>query len=368
MVHRGERRTETSTGSLVAARHFKPLPPLDAGHAVQQGRPFRLSSASAGENARETRLTCLLDAALPPVDCAFCPTLTKASFPRLHGLGDGLRPQLTAGRGRPLPAGAVSVSWLPQFCWVDTMQLKRSCSALIFTTNNEFMINVDMAEIVKTSISFLALLLSIFGIIYTVRLSRIQKRISGLSVTANYLKDLRTWASEAIEICHQVTHQLKLLEDENDPSSKELLLNESYRDLSIIIDKGRFFLPNKHIEGYGNEKPSAYQGFRHASLDPLVAIAQIIRNEINLENFGFKNRSEPTHYLTREFISEIQTILKTEYFNQHYIEIWNLSQESKKQSQTSLQINTENDKNPTGVKGIMEIIAARKTLFRQKDL
>lgn len=46
MVYRGERRTETSTGSLVAARHFEPLPPLDARHAVQQGRPFRLSSAA----------------------------------------------------------------------------------------------------------------------------------------------------------------------------------------------------------------------------------------------------------------------------------------------------------------------------------
>lgn len=227
---------------------------------------------------------------------------------------------------------------------------------------------MDVAEFVKTLISFLALMLSIIGIIYTVTLSKVQKRISGLSVTANYFKDLRTWAGEAIEICHQVTHQLKRKEHNNDPSSEELSLNESYKNLSIIIDKGRFFLPNKQFKDYGSEKPSAYQGFRHAGLDPLVAIAQIISNEINPENFGFTTRSEPTHYLTKEFISEIQTILKTDHFNQHYGEIWNLSQESKKKSQIDLQINTKNDEVPGGVGGIMKIISARYTKSHHKML
>lgn len=55
--------------------------------------PLSPFSADAGEKARETRFSCLLDAALTPVDCASCPTLAKAGFPRLHGLGDGLRPQ-----------------------------------------------------------------------------------------------------------------------------------------------------------------------------------------------------------------------------------------------------------------------------------
>lgn len=58
-----ELQIETVNGLLRGWTPLRTLALLDAGHAVQQGRPIRLSSASAGENARESHSSRLLDAA-----------------------------------------------------------------------------------------------------------------------------------------------------------------------------------------------------------------------------------------------------------------------------------------------------------------
>jgi hypothetical protein len=50
------------------------------------------------------------------------------------------------------------------------------------------------------------------------------------------------------------------------------LRGEKRRALSSLIEQGRFFFPNiDRGDGYGNKKPVAYRGYRHLSLDFLVA-------------------------------------------------------------------------------------------------
>ncbi len=46
--------------------------------------------------------------------------------------------------------------------------------------------------------------------------------------------------------------------------------------LSSLIEQGRFYFPNiDRGDGFGKDKPSAYQGYRNIVLDTLVYLYQI---------------------------------------------------------------------------------------------
>lgn len=112
---------------------------------------------------------------------------------------------------------------------------------------------------------------------------------------AQWLQDLRTWASETIEI-------LALAESE--PDDPDGVSSSLLARLSSQIDRGRFFLPNTRQDEHGTEEPLAYRGYRHAALDPLVVVYRILDGTRKVPN-----RPDVLWELRRIFVSEIHQIL-----------------------------------------------------------
>ena len=116
-----------------------------------------------------------------------------------------------------------------------------------------------------------------------------QYELDAISFAGSWYSDLRSWASEAILLLSEAAERC----ESSDPTNcqkDEALMCCRYR-LSALIDRGRFFLPNRMHENYGIHKPEAYRGVRHPALDYLVGAYQIIADEaVAVEEFGFKSR------------------------------------------------------------------------------
>lgn len=74
--------------------------------------------------------------------------------------------------------------------------------------------------------------------------------------------------------------------------------NNALQELSALIEIGRFYFPNiNKKDGYGKEKPLAYQGYRHVALDFLVLIYQM-GDDTNISKCR-----EKIEYMERNFTS-----------------------------------------------------------------
>jgi hypothetical protein len=116
-----------------------------------------------------------------------------------------------------------------------------------------------------------------------------------------WLRDLRAWASEAIDVLSEAIYAWNETEGISANDKSRFI----YR-LSALIDSGRFFLPNVANEPINEDKtdalPAAYQGYRHTALDPLVAAIDVIEH-------ARPGAREVLWELRREFVSIIYLIL-----------------------------------------------------------
>jgi hypothetical protein len=134
---------------------------------------------------------------------------------------------------------------------------------------------------------------------------------SSFNTVAEWRRDLRDWANQAIDILSEATYVCGNL-DEESAEYRSATFSCRHR-LSSIIDRGRFFLPNIRTEEHGVDKPTAYRGYRHAVLDPLVAAERVL----SLGDQGaFIDRKHALIAMKREFVSAIQQILDPEHHNQ----------------------------------------------------
>lgn len=125
-------------------------------------------------------------------------------------------------------------------------------------------------------------IISLFGGLYTI-ITNTKK----FELSEQYKKELLDWYGKVINsIC-----KLKVVKKEDD---KNIILQE----LSALIEIGRFYFPNiDKKDGFGKEKPSAYQGYRHIALDFLVLIYEIGKND---SSYQYINRIEE---MQRQFTS-----------------------------------------------------------------
>lgn len=143
------------------------------------------------------------------------------------------------------------------------------------------------------------------------RAAAAQQRLATHSTAADWLRDLREWASEAIDVLAEASYTCGH-GDRSKEDCAEKLRNCRYR-LSSVIDRGRFFLPNQNVDQFGSEKPSAYRGWRHAALDPLVAAERVLSGEVGSGRFA--TREKALIEMRREFVSAIQRILAPDLHN-----------------------------------------------------
>jgi hypothetical protein len=144
-----------------------------------------------------------------------------------------------------------------------------------------------------------------------------ERRHASFNTIAEWRRDLREWAADAIEVLSEASYLCDDAEfDSTDDQARTLNQARTFScrfRLSSIIDRGRFFLPNIRREEYGTEKPYAYQGLRHSGLDPLVATERVLSTGFT---GGFTDRKHAVVAMKREFVSYIQRILDPERHNQ----------------------------------------------------
>ena len=134
-----------------------------------------------------------------------------------------------------------------------------------------------------------------------------QIRLNSESIAMEWKRDLRSWASEAIDALSEAICACEEgdISSENSPGGIHTRLRISRVRLSSLVDRGRFFLPNSHTEIYKPDKNYAYRGYRHAALDPLVASIKVIEGSIGT----FPSAHVALQEMRREFVSSIHKIL-----------------------------------------------------------
>jgi hypothetical protein len=128
--------------------------------------------------------------------------------------------------------------------------------------------------VVANIIAGLSLTVSCFLAIFYL----LDRRHARFSIKRDHVDNLLRWHSEVV----QLLARLRLVSLEN-PGARE-------KDLALLsakIEEGRFFFPNiDRSDGFGADKPPAYQGYRNLALDFLVASYNLFSNDDRSTNLA----------------------------------------------------------------------------------
>ncbi len=174
-----------------------------------------------------------------------------------------------------------------------------------------------------------------------------QNRLSAVAYVADWRRDVRSWACEAVGV-------LAELEAADEASSTEARHPNRTR-LSALIDQGRFLLPNVERDRVGLHKPAAYRGWRHRALDPLVAVARLIDGQ--LDSAPFPSVGAAIASLRREFVSEVFTVIDPEAANRSVADLLDVAREA---SDSDRAARDDESEVPPGAAGALRIAAARR--------
>lgn len=117
------------------------------------------------------------------------------------------------------------------------------------------------------------------------------------AIVSDYCKQLIEWHGRTVEILIELR---VFTREGNRSKTKELLMN-----LSSQIEKGRFYFPNiDRYNGFGNDKPIAYRGYRNLTLDFLVYSYNLFNRE---DASNFLRHAE---VLQREFTSIVFSVVR----------------------------------------------------------
>lgn len=207
------------------------------------------------------------------------------------------------------------------------------------------------AELVNLTMSAVAVVVSLVAYRAAVH----QNRLSASSVAADWLRDLREWASEAVGVLAEASACVEDAAEGAGARGAEALACRAR--LSALIDRGRFFLPNQRDDEYGGHKPRAYRGLRHQALDALVAAEQILGRTIPLG--PFPSQQAALVGVRREFVSVIQAIIDPQSFNHDIARILRLASDKRANDPTMGGLLPDATVVPSGARGIMEIAGKR---------
>jgi hypothetical protein len=140
----------------------------------------------------------------------------------------------------------------------------------------------------------------------------IGRRSENVKTLREYNNELRKWADMVVDTISVAGHLCDIdpkKDDEFYGKRQSLLIQ-----LSALIDKGRFFLPNKGIDKHGHHKPSAYKGFRSKALDHMVDCYGLVW-QLDYSDYT-KNKEKRTDIMNtkRDFVSAIQDRLDPRKF------------------------------------------------------
>jgi len=183
-----------------------------------------------------------------------------------------------------------------------------------------------------------------------------QNRLTATSIAADWLRDLRAWASEAVDVLAEATYTCR----KGDPalsSDDQATISRCRCRLSALIDRGRFLLPNERESDYGDHKASAYKGLRPPALDALVAAERILGEVMDL--FSFPDRKSALIGVRREFVSTVQAILDPRSTNKTVAKILQHAQEDRQKDPSFGGLLPDPSKVPEGDEGLVYAASLR---------
>jgi hypothetical protein len=125
-----------------------------------------------------------------------------------------------------------------------------------------------------------------------------------MTVAADWIRDVRNWASECVDVLTEAADALSI---DSEPTARATNMRRCGHRLSALIDRGRLLLPNEVHDEYGVHKLPAFRGYRPVALDALEASARVLKGTADL--YAFSSASEAIQSLRKEFVSTIQGIL-----------------------------------------------------------
>lgn len=185
-----------------------------------------------------------------------------------------------------------------------------------------------------------------------------QNRLSASAVSADWLRDIRAWATEGIGVLAEATYTCS--RGDAGPSSEEAacVLRCRHR-LSALVDSGRLLLPNeRQTKALDAHKPTAYRGLRHPALDALVAADSILGGDLPL--YGFPDRKTALIHLRREFVSHLHAIIDPASFNQDVAKLLSLASKTRASDLSLGGLLPDATKEPpSGADGILQTASER---------
>jgi hypothetical protein len=183
--------------------------------------------------------------------------------------------------------------------------------------------------------------------------------LSASTAAADWLRDLRTWASEAIDVLAEAAYHSPKAEREVTPQEEAAVRVRRCR-LSALIDRGRLFLPNEEVDALGPDNPPAYRGARHSALNPLIAAERILGKDTELRSFPHQRAALVG--VRREFVSLVQAILDPKSFNAQIAKLLHLAAESRQQDLSLGGLLPSPGSIPIGAEGLMDLASRRYDL------
>lgn len=183
-----------------------------------------------------------------------------------------------------------------------------------------------------------------------------QNRLSATGIAADWLRDLRAWASEAVDVLSEATYCCPKEVGNASKEDSTMVIRCRYR-ISALVDRGRFLLPNEREGEYGGHKPGAFQGFRHPALDALVAAERVLDGTIPL--YSFPDAKKALVGIRREFVSTVQAILDPRSMNKAVATMLQQAQEDRKKDPTLGGLLPDPSRVPDGDEGLLYTASQR---------
>ena len=181
---------------------------------------------------------------------------------------------------------------------------------------NDWIANIDPKTLIaafSAVVSLGAAAVSIHANWRSRKLSEASIRIAEFNASQAHRKAIFEWASR----CQDATSEAYTYFTCNLSDSGQI--SSILTDLTALIDTGRWLLPNKDHDKYGQNKQAAYSGIRQLPLDCLVEVYDLLLEQFLSKNSGNERTNAETienriRLLKREFTSAIQERLEPRVF------------------------------------------------------
>ncbi|HJX64784.1 MAG TPA: hypothetical protein VJ860_12640 [Polyangia bacterium] len=177
-------------------------------------------------------------------------------------------------------------------------------------------------------------------------------QLNAAGAVAEWRRDLRTWADEAIDALAAPAY-FTLSNGKNGATE----IGACRQRLSALIDQGRLLLPNEKEEIVGTRKASAYRGLRHPCLDPLVAAEKILGEKMAIGDLP--DQKTALIWIRREFVSTIQAIIDPRAVNREIDRLARSSFKKRKSDPSFGGLLPDPNSVPPGAEGLLRIVSLR---------